>query len=129
MLNKTDEADRLAQDLTELTGETVADAVTNALRERLDRVRSQQLDARPAADVEQDTRRLVAAFERGRLAMGSGPHPIPHENTDAFVSRISKLTSELLEGVDRRPITEDEWTEAGGDDLDLEIMAAERQKR
>ena len=35
---KTDEADRLARELAALTGETLTDAVTNALRERLDRV-------------------------------------------------------------------------------------------
>ena len=37
---KTDEADRLARELAAATGETLTDAVTNALRERLDRVRS-----------------------------------------------------------------------------------------
>jgi antitoxin VapB len=31
---KTDEADRLARELAALTGETLTDAVTNALRER-----------------------------------------------------------------------------------------------
>ena len=34
---KTDEADRLARALSELTGETLTEAVTNALRERLER--------------------------------------------------------------------------------------------
>ena len=37
---KTAEADRLARELAAATGETLTDAVTNALRERLDRVRS-----------------------------------------------------------------------------------------
>jgi antitoxin VapB len=37
---KTDEADRLARELAALTGETLTDAVTKALRERLDRVHS-----------------------------------------------------------------------------------------
>jgi len=36
---KTDEADRLARELALLTGETLTDAVTNALRERLARER------------------------------------------------------------------------------------------
>ena len=35
---KTDEADRLARELADLTGETLTEAVTRALRERLDRV-------------------------------------------------------------------------------------------
>jgi antitoxin VapB len=37
---KTEQADRLARELAAATGETLTDAVTNALRERLDRVRS-----------------------------------------------------------------------------------------
>lgn len=36
---KTDEADRLARELAQLTGETLTDAVTTALRERLARER------------------------------------------------------------------------------------------
>jgi antitoxin VapB len=39
---KTDEADRLARELAQLTGETLTDAVTNALRERLAREREVQ---------------------------------------------------------------------------------------
>ena len=38
---KNDEADRLARELTELTGESLTDAVTVSLRERLDRQRAQ----------------------------------------------------------------------------------------
>jgi antitoxin VapB len=34
---RTEEADRLARTLAKLTGETITQAVTNALRERLDR--------------------------------------------------------------------------------------------
>jgi antitoxin VapB len=36
---KNDEADRLARELSRETGESITDAVTTALRERLDRVR------------------------------------------------------------------------------------------
>jgi antitoxin VapB len=43
---KTDEADRLARELAALTHESLTEAVTNALRERLERVRS-----RPQVDV------------------------------------------------------------------------------
>ena len=35
---KTEEADRLARELANVTGETLTEAVTKALRERLDRV-------------------------------------------------------------------------------------------
>jgi antitoxin VapB len=37
---KTEEADRLARELTRLTGETLTEAVTTALRERCDRERA-----------------------------------------------------------------------------------------
>jgi antitoxin VapB len=36
---KTDEADRLARELSRLTGETMTEAVTRALAERLERLR------------------------------------------------------------------------------------------
>jgi antitoxin VapB len=36
---KTEEADRLARELARLTGETMTEAVTRALEDRLDRVR------------------------------------------------------------------------------------------
>lgn len=39
---KTDEADELARELTRLTDESLTEAVTVALRERLDRVRHGQ---------------------------------------------------------------------------------------
>ena len=39
---KTEEADRLAQELSRLTGETMTDAITQAMRERLDRLRAEQ---------------------------------------------------------------------------------------
>lgn len=39
---KTQEADRLARELSSLTGETMTDAVTKALRERLERLRTEQ---------------------------------------------------------------------------------------
>ena len=38
----SDEADRLARELAALTGETVASAVTAALRERLERLRQER---------------------------------------------------------------------------------------
>lgn len=39
---KNAEADRLARELSRLTGETTTDAVTNALRERLERLQTEQ---------------------------------------------------------------------------------------
>ncbi len=43
---KSDEADRLARELSALTGETLTDTVTRALRERLERQRARS-DGRP----------------------------------------------------------------------------------
>lgn len=101
MLNiKTEEVDRLAQDLAELTGESVGEAVTVAVRERLERMRSAVLDERAPAS----------------------------ETPEEFVRRISRLTAALMVGVDRRPVTQEEWIEAGGDDLDLEMLAAEKRR-
>lgn len=37
---KTEEADRLARELSRLTGETMTDAITQAMRERLGRLRA-----------------------------------------------------------------------------------------
>ena len=39
---KTEEADRLARELSRLTGETMTDAITEAMRERLERLRAEQ---------------------------------------------------------------------------------------
>ena len=44
---KNEETQRLARELSELTGESVTAAITEALRQRLDRVRSEQ-GMRPA---------------------------------------------------------------------------------
>ncbi|HWJ98061.1 MAG TPA: type II toxin-antitoxin system VapB family antitoxin [Acidimicrobiales bacterium] len=41
---KSDEADRLARELVQLTGETLTDAVTEALRERVQRKRPEPKD-------------------------------------------------------------------------------------
>ncbi len=41
---KSEEADRLARELVELTGETLTTAVTEALRERVERKRPKQKD-------------------------------------------------------------------------------------
>lgn len=45
---KSPEAHRLARELAEMTGETMTDAVTEALRERLERLRADGATARAA---------------------------------------------------------------------------------
>jgi antitoxin VapB len=64
---KTAEADELARALARLTGESMTDAVTVALRERLARVRARR-DA--AADM---PARLTALVERLRPAYDTRP--------------------------------------------------------
>jgi len=46
---KTEEADKLARDLAQLTGETMTQAVTVALKERLERERARLAEDEPAA--------------------------------------------------------------------------------
>jgi antitoxin VapB len=54
---KTEEADRLARELAEATHETLTEAVTTALRERLERVRGRQ-----RADIVSRLDRLAAEY-------------------------------------------------------------------
>ncbi len=56
---KTEEADRLARELSRLTGETMTDAITRAMRERLERLRAEQ-------DAQRDYVARMQAFVRGR---------------------------------------------------------------
>lgn len=91
---KTDKADRLARDLAKLTGETMTEAVTVALEERL---------------------------EREKAARAETP--------EAFVERVMAFTAKMRKGVDFRPVTPEEWLDAGGDDLDLELAAKEKSAK
>jgi antitoxin VapB len=56
---KTEEADRLARELSRLTGETMTDAITKAMRERLERLRAEQ-------ESSSDYAARMAAFVRER---------------------------------------------------------------
>ena len=56
---KTEEADRLARELSRLTGETMTDAITKAMRERLERLRAEQ-------EAQGDYAARVQAFVRER---------------------------------------------------------------
>jgi antitoxin VapB len=55
---KTDEADRLARELAGLTQESLTDAVTIALRERLERVQQER-----RRDLEGRLRRLIDEYQ------------------------------------------------------------------
>jgi antitoxin VapB len=56
---KTEEADRLARELSRLTGETMTDAITQAMRERLERLRAEQ-------EAQRDYVSRMKAFVRAR---------------------------------------------------------------
>jgi antitoxin VapB len=61
---KTEEADRLARTLARLTGESMTEAVTAALRERLARERARRNDGRDLpARLDTLSRRLRAAYD------------------------------------------------------------------
>ena len=55
---KTDDADRLARELAALTHESLTEAVTTALRERLERVQASQ-----RSDYEARLKRLVRDYQ------------------------------------------------------------------
>lgn len=65
---KTEEADRLARELAHVTGETLTEAVTRALRERLDRVQP-----RSPIDI---------AHRLDRLSLEYHSHPLVDDRTD-----------------------------------------------
>jgi len=88
---KTQEADRLARDLSRLTGETMTQAVTVALRERLERTQAAKA-----------------------------------ETTEEFVERVRAFAAKARGGVPFRPVTPEEWLDAGGDDFDHELAAKEK---
>lgn len=81
---KTEEADRLARTLARLTGETMTQAVTVALRERLAR--------------EQERRK---------------------KDEDLYARLVEFYEKRIKGNYDTRPITQEEWDLAGGDEWDL----------
>lgn len=71
---KTEEADRLARELSRLTGETMTDAITQAMRERLDRLRAEQ-------EAQSDYVSRMKAFVRQR-ANRYDRRPVTNEEWD-----------------------------------------------
>ena len=68
---KNEEAHQLATALAELTGETLTKAVTEALRERLDRIRKQKRKA-TAAELLDIGRRCAAHFKEPVSSLDHG---------------------------------------------------------
>ena len=68
---KNQETCRLANELAQLTGDTMTGAITVALRERLERETSER-------SAEAKVRRLLAIGERCATMMGEGPSAVEH---------------------------------------------------
>ena len=87
---RSSEADRLAHELAAVTGESITDAVTNALRERLERHRA----------VDQKTRqRRIAALHAMRAAL-AGQEVVDGRSDDEILGEHGILR---LMAVDFRP--------------------------
>jgi antitoxin VapB len=82
---KTEEADRLARTLARLTGETMTQAVTVALRERLERERERR------------------------------------KKDENLPAKLKIWSDRFRKEFDTRPITQEEWDLAGGDEWDLSL--------
>ena len=68
---KNEETCRLASELAQLTGDTMTGAITVALRERLEREKSER-------SAEAQVLRLLAIGERCASMMGDGPSAVEH---------------------------------------------------
>jgi len=79
---KTDEADRLARELSRLTGETMTDAITQAMRERLDRLRAER-------EAQRDYVARMKAFVRKR-ASRYDRRPVTKQEWDEAVGDTSE---------------------------------------
>lgn len=79
---KTEEADRLARELSRLTGETLTDAITQAMRERLERLRSEQ-------EAQRDYVSRMTAFVRER-ASRYDRRPVTRREWDEAVGDTSE---------------------------------------
>jgi antitoxin VapB len=74
---KTEDADRLARELSRLTDETMTDAITQSMRERLERVRAER-------EAQDDDVSRMKAFVRDR-ASRYDRRPVTGEKWDAAV--------------------------------------------
>lgn len=71
LIIKNEETHRLAKELAELTGETMIDAITVALRQRLDREKHER-------SVESRVKDLQVSGQRCAQLLGDGPSAIEH---------------------------------------------------
>jgi antitoxin VapB len=77
---KSDEADRLARELAAVTGESLTEAVTNALQERLERQRaaSAAVAVRRILRLTEEVRALAVLDDRDHASiMGYGEQGLP----------------------------------------------------
>jgi antitoxin VapB len=78
---KTEEADRLARELSRLTGESMTEAVTRSLQERLEREKKVRPKRRTKAEVQEELKRMNAFLENARKSFDFSK-PITKEDYD-----------------------------------------------
>ena len=88
---KTEEADRLARELSRLTGETMTDAITKAMRERLERLRAEH-------ETNSDYVSRMKAFVRER-ADRYNRHPVTKREWDEAVGDMPEELSHAEPGL------------------------------
>jgi antitoxin VapB len=80
---KTDEADRLARELSRITGETITEAVTESMRQRLEREKKSRPKKRTTKEVQEELQRMNAFLEEARKGMDFSK-PITKKDYDAM---------------------------------------------
>jgi antitoxin VapB len=80
---KTEEADRLARELSRLTGESMTETVTKSLKERLEREKNAQPRKRTKREVQEEVRRMNAFLEKARKGMDFSK-PVTKADYDAM---------------------------------------------
>lgn len=80
---KTEEADRLARELSRLTGESMTEAVTRSLKERLDREKKTRPKKRTTAEVAEEVKRMNAFLQKARKGMDFSK-PVTKADYDAM---------------------------------------------
>jgi antitoxin VapB len=80
---KTEEADRLARELSRLTGESMTEAVTKSLKERLAREKQARPKKRTKEQIQKELQRMNAFLEKARKGMDFGK-PVTKADYDAM---------------------------------------------
>jgi antitoxin VapB len=80
---KTEEADRLARELSRLTGRSLTEVVTRSLRESVEREKLARPKKRTKTEVREEVARMNAFLQKARLGMDFSK-PITKADYDAM---------------------------------------------